>query len=179
MRHAFANILRNRNYHWNRFKKELPLLGKLQILRIIFATQPARIELHEFWDASQNSYKAVVYVTVEDCSVAPIENAELIAYDRWLFGLPWLARPHEFWPTQPTIGSLSASALSEARVSANLVTAPDIHHFNYLLDRISSFGKILRTRAYVFWAIIQHVGIEKDIAGSEQQASLSRVVKHV
>ncbi|XP_035233073.1 uncharacterized protein LOC118204884 [Stegodyphus dumicola] len=50
-----------KHQEWNRFISELPHICKLEIKRCILIAEAIVIELHEFCDASELAYGAVVY----------------------------------------------------------------------------------------------------------------------
>ena len=79
-----------------------------------------------------------------DCASRGLFPTELIDYDLWWHGPPWLKQDSSLWPTQ----SVTVTCPSEEEVPCHVVSIDDLEPL-IPLDRYSSFSHLTRVTAWV------------------------------
>ncbi|GFS48754.1 integrase catalytic domain-containing protein [Trichonephila inaurata madagascariensis] len=152
---------------WTAFRKELHLIEKMKIPRIIAWTDSTitlawlNTEPYHWQPFVANRVSKIQTIpSVEWCHVSGIENpadlgtrellpSQLLAYDQWIQGPLWLNQPINETSSYkiPETFSFSANALKEKR---NLVTCvAKIEPLSVFTDRIFSFTKLIRVCAWI------------------------------
>ncbi|XP_015118964.1 uncharacterized protein LOC107042432 [Diachasma alloeum] len=87
-----------------------------------------------------------------DCASRGLSPSQLVDHQLWWNGPPWLKSPQEEWPSSSTVmESTTEAALEERPVLAHPVA--HVQQPQDLLERYSTFNKVLRVSARVMRAI--------------------------